>query len=193
MVRLKCRFVCVNKNRLELRSFTKVFNLGACSFKSKELLWGYHNERLSERQSHLSPQQMEVVGSCWAVHYLHIGLFDDICVWLVGCWDSTILISQLQESLDSARWVFWTIAVKTMRKKHHNPVLHIPLCFTRWNKLVDNHLGPICKITELSFPNAQGVWIGLSISKLIAKNCKLWQMGVRGNEASDSSLGNDIV
>jgi hypothetical protein len=89
--------------------------------------------------------------------------------------------------------MLWTLAIETVRKKHDETVLHVPLSFTGDEELIDNNLSTVGEISKLSFPKAKGVWIGLSITKLISQYSKLRKMGVRSNKLSPDSLWHSIV
>jgi hypothetical protein len=66
--------------------------------------------------------------------------------------------------------MLWALAVITVRKKHHEALLDIPLSFTSSNHGIDNNLCSIGEVTKLCFPNCQGVRMSLGITILEAEN-----------------------
>jgi len=133
---------------------------------------------------------MEVVGSCRWLNDLHIGVQQDISI-VVGLTISgheLILVTKKQESLSSAWWVLRSISIISMRQESNQSILDVPLDLSWNDKLIDNDLGSICKVTELRFPKSKGIGMGLCISKLKSKNCKLRQMWVTCHECSFSLL-----
>jgi hypothetical protein len=48
--------------------------------------------------------------------------------------------------------------------------------------LIDNDLSSVGKISELSLPETERVWIGLRVSKLITEHSKFREMRIRGDK-----------
>tara|TARA_B110000503_G_scaffold99557_1_gene148953 strand:+ start:208 stop:420 length:213 start_codon:yes stop_codon:yes gene_type:complete len=69
--------------------------------------------------------------------------------------------------------MLWSLAIKSMRKEHDKSILNIPFCFSGDNKLVNDNLSSVGKVTELCFPEAESVWVSLSVTKLISKDSEL--------------------
>jgi len=89
--------------------------------------------------------------------------------------------------------MLWSLAIKSVRKEHHKTVLNVPLCFSGTNELINNDLSSIRKVTELCLPEAESIWVSLSVSKFVSKDSKLGEMRVRGNELPSHSLRHGVV
>jgi len=60
--------------------------------------------------------------------------------------------------------MLWSISIITMRKESNKSILDVPLHFSRGDKLINDNLGTIGKVTKLSFPQTEGIRMGLGIS-----------------------------
>ena len=138
---------------------------------------------------------MEVICSSWTINDLHILLFQDILVDIVDSivWNYIILITKLEESFHSWWRMFWTLSIISVRQKHYKTILHIPFCLSRTNELINNYLSSIGKITKLSLPNTQRIWVSLWVPQLITKDGKLRKMRVTSNELPSFSYWNNII
>ena len=65
--------------------------------------------------------------------------------------------AQLQETFDAGRGVLGALALVAMREQQHQPRRLVPLDLGGGQELVDDDLGPVYEIAELSFPGHQGV------------------------------------
>lgn len=74
------------------------------------------------------------------------------------------------------------MAIIPMRQKNHKSTLDVPLGLTRTKELIDNSLCSICKVSELGFPDGEGVRGSLGVAVLEAHHCELGQVGVAGLE-----------
>jgi hypothetical protein len=87
-------------------------------FESEKFLWSNHNQWLSKWHSHVSSQEMEIVGSGWWPAYLHISLLKEtlsvIGFWIL--WQFFVLVTHLQVSLNSAWWVLWSSSIIAVRQ-----------------------------------------------------------------------------
>ena len=69
--------------------------------------------------------------------------------------------------------MFRSVAIIAMWQEYHKPILNIPFCFPGAQELIDDDLSTVYEVAELCFPKSKGVWMGLSVSKLVAENGKL--------------------
>ena len=59
--------------------------------------------------------------------------------------------------------------------------------------MIDDYLGAVCEISELRFPNAQGVGARHGVAELISQDRELRKMGVGCDEVTAIvALGNSI-
>ncbi len=65
--------------------------------------------------------------------------------------------AQLQEAFQPGARVLGTLAFVAVRQEQGQAAQAAPLGFTGSDELVDHHLGAIGEITELGFPDDQGV------------------------------------
>lgn len=122
LVLQKCLPSAVLIEVLQLRSGTLV---------SQKLLGSNNDQWLSEWQSHMSSEQVEIVCSVGWHGDFHVDSLEDILV-VIGLsisWDSVILIAKKQVSLSSARGVLWSLTIISMWQEHDEAVLHIPFGF----------------------------------------------------------------
>jgi len=179
---------------LEAETGLEVFKVGVGVSELEELLGGNDNERLSESSTHLSSEQMEVLGSGGAVGNKHVVLFANLVVGFGLSGRHVVGIGQRQVSLDTAGGVFGTLSIVTVRKEKDEAVSNIPLGFTRGNELIDHDLGTVGEITELGFPETQSVGVGLGVPVFETEHGVLREMRVGSDEVSlVTVVRNDVV
>mmetsp|Transcript_13546 Transcript_13546/g.32144 ORF Transcript_13546/g.32144 Transcript_13546/m.32144 type:complete len:542 (-) Transcript_13546:1424-3049(-) len=127
---------------------------------------------------------MEVVGGSRAVDNLHIALLDlhTLIPAKVGN-VMRIFIHLLQEALHSARRMFGSLTIVSVRQEHHETTLTEPLVLSRHNELVDHDLSSVHKVTELSLPKNEAVGVLQTVPVLETKDSKLGEDRVTSNEA----------
>lgn len=94
-----------------------------------------------------------------------------------------MIITQLQEPLNPPTRMLRALSVIPMRKRNNQTSALQPLPLTRSNKLIDNTLRIIRKVTKLRFPHRQSIRRDERISELEAEGTKLGQRGVANDEA----------
>src|SRR5438552_9377112 len=67
--------------------------------------------------------------------------------------------TSLQETLKATAGMFRALAFIAVRQEQNDPARPLPFRFRRDDKLIDNGLGTVGKITKLRFPKAQHVWV----------------------------------
>ena len=78
-----------------------------------------------------------------------------------------------------------TLSIITMRKKHDETTLSQPLRFPRANKLIDNDLCRVRKVTKLRLPQDQSVGMLQRVTEFKAENAVLRKLRVaHGKEVS---------
>ena len=129
---------------------------------------------------------MEVVGSGGRHNNAHVNLLDDVLVVVADAifGNELVLVAKLQVTLSATRRVLRAGTVVTVRQKHHETVLNVPLGLTRADELIDDDLSAISKVTELRLPHGQRVRMSLRIAKLVAEDGEFRQVRVGGNELS---------
>lgn len=135
---------------------------------------------------------MEVLSRGRAVSNNDVSLFQNVAVSLFT--GSIRGVTQLKESLQSGGGVLRTIAVIAVRQEHDQSILNVPLGLSRDDFSINHNLGSIGKISELSFPEAESVGVGLGVTILESKDSVLGQVRASSDEVSDAaSVGDDRV
>jgi len=93
-----------------------------------------------------------------------------------------VIVTELQESLDSARAMFRSLAVHSMRQVHDNSRGLAPLGLGTGDEVVDHDLRTVCKVSELGLPNDQGILVGDRVSVFEAEDSVLAQRGVANGD-----------
>ena len=124
-------------------------------------------KRLAELAQHLPAQDVEIVGRGAAVGHLQI-----------------VLGAQLQIALQPGRRVLRPLALVAVRQKHGQARHTQPLALAGGDELVDQHLGAVGEIAELSLPKGQGPRLGQGKAVLEAQHRHLRQRRVQGFEVS---------
>lgn len=84
-----------------------------------------------------------------------------------------MLVAKLEESLNSTGTVLRTLTIITVGEQEDETLFNVPLSFSRGDHGIDNNLGTIGKITELGFPDGEGVGVGLGVSILVTEDSVL--------------------
>ena len=84
--------------------------------------------------------------------------------------------------------MLWSLSIISVRKEENKSVLNVPLGFSRHQELINDNLSSISEISKLSLPESECVWMSLGVSELVSHNGKFREMGVGGDEFSDSLL-----
>jgi hypothetical protein len=173
-----------------ISSIIEAVEVRLASLVSQQTLRGDQNKRLAVLSVDLSSQNVEVVGGGGAVGDGPVGTLND---FLIGHGRECIevLVGELEETLNTARAVLRSSTLITVRKEHNQTRLTEPLVLTRGDELINDDLGTVGEVTELSLPKDQSVGVFKGVSKLESKLGKLGEGGVR--ELSALALGRDVV
>jgi hypothetical protein len=145
---------------------------------TKQALAEEGDERLAELSVHLATKNVEVVGRSGAEDDLHVAVLV-LAVELLGRWeDAWVLVTELEETLHTAGTVLWTLTIVSVREVHDKTRSLQPLDFSRGNKLIDDTLCVVGKVTKLCLPDDKCVGRGQGVTILKAENTKLAQAGV---------------
>ena len=104
----------------------------------REAFRSHHNQGFDDFAKCLPTDEVKIVGGCCGICDGHI-----------------VLCAKLKESLQPSAGVFGTLAVVAVRKKQSEAGTGAPLGFGGGDVLIDLCLSPVCKITELRFPDNQ--------------------------------------
>ena len=117
----------------------------------------------------LSAENVEQVRRRSRVSNLDIAVLM-LAVQLVSRWENTgILIAKLEITLQSARGVLGTLAIVTVRQRHHETRALEPLRLARGDELVNDTLSVVGEVTELGLPHHESVGRGERVAVLEAK------------------------
>ena len=106
---------------------------------------------------YLSTEDVEQVGGGGHVGNLHVAVLV-LSVNLVGGWvNARILIAKLEVTFQSAGRVLRALTVISMGQRHDETRSLNPFRFTRGNELINDTLGVVGEVTELSFPHDKRV------------------------------------
>ena len=122
---------------------------------------GEDDQRPPEQLFDLSPQHMEKLGRGGRVNDLHV-----------------LVTAKLQITFNAGAGMLRSLTFVAMRQKHGQGAAAIPLGQATGNKLIDDNLGAVGKITELGFPDGQIIWGLHRVAVLKAKYCKLGEHAV---------------
>lgn len=97
-------WIHIVKKKVESGTLGEFLDIRACTLQPEELLRGNNDEWLSKWHSHLSSQDVEVVGSSGTIDDLNVCLLQDVFVVVVHSieWNELILVTKLQVSLSSS-------------------------------------------------------------------------------------------
>lgn len=111
----------------------------------------------TELSVHLSSQNMEQIG--WGSHIsdLHVAVLMLAFQFIWGRIDAGIFVAQLEVSLHTSRRMLRSLSIIAVGQRHDETRSLHPLDFTGSDKLIDDALGVVSKVTELGFPDDQGI------------------------------------
>ena len=81
-----------------------------------------------------------------------------------------VLIRELKEAFRTTAAVFGALTLETVGKKHRETAHTLPLLFARSDKLIDDDLSAVAKVTELSLPHDETIWTLETVSVFKAKD-----------------------
>lgn len=168
---------------------------------TKKRLGSHDDKRLPEGQGSLPSENMEIVCRVGADSHDHVDVYQlldsklFLFRWKVlriitkyfkftaSLSNTTTLSSlcipgHLQESLRPGRAVLWPHPLHPMGQQHDQPTLPDPLALPAGNKLVNDTLGSVGKVSKLSLPQHQGIGVCHGVAKLKPKDTVLRQGAV---------------
>jgi hypothetical protein len=136
---------------------------------TEERLGEEEDKGLAELSVHLATQKMEQVGWLCGVGNLDVAVLV-LAVKLLRCReDARVFVAELQVTLHTSRGVLRTLAIVTVGQAHDETRALQPLDLTRRNKLVNNDLSSVGKVTELGLPHDKSVGRRERVSVLESK------------------------
>ena len=166
-----CRTALLDQS-LELRPRNHLVIAGAALRQTQQGLGRHDDERLPEGQTDLSSQDVEIVGRCGAVGNDHVDvaqLFDGELFFhrreVLG-----VVGAKLQKPFRTRRGVLRTHAFHAVRQQHDQSRLANPLGLAAGQELIDDALGGVGEVSELRFPQHQGVRVRHGVAQLEAKD-----------------------
>jgi hypothetical protein len=121
---------------------------------------------LAELTVHLATQEMEVVRGFGAVRNLKVAVLVLALELLRRREDTRVLVDELQVTLHTTRRVLRTLSIVAVRQAHDETRTLKPLDLTRGNKLINDNLSGVGKVTELSLPHDESVGRGKRVTIL---------------------------
>lgn len=101
---------------------------------------------------------MEQVRRRGHVGDLHVAVLVE-AIQLVLAWvDTGLLVRELEVTLHTTGRMLGSLSVVSVGKGHDKSRSLHPLDFTGSDELIDNTLGIVGKVTELSLPHNEGIW-----------------------------------
>ena len=93
-----------------------------------------------------------------------------------------MVIAELQETLEPSARVLGALTVVAMGEVHYQARTLQPLAFPRRDELIDDALGIVGKVTELSFPDGEEVGRDEGVPEFEAQRTVLGERGVAYHE-----------
>mmetsp|Transcript_13005 Transcript_13005/g.26709 ORF Transcript_13005/g.26709 Transcript_13005/m.26709 type:complete len:329 (+) Transcript_13005:76-1062(+) len=172
-------FIPLIVSTLEAGSSTHVLQTRHASFKAQQVLWRYHNQRLTKVTVNLPPQAMEIVGRSRAVNDLPVGFLNlGACIATHGRNVVWILFYHLEVAFEAARRVLGSLAIISMRKQENQSTLTKPFVLSGCDKLIQHNLSSVDEVSKLCLPEDKGVGVLQRITVLKSKYSKFRQNGV---------------
>jgi len=157
---------------------------------AEKSLGRHDDERLAELAVDLSAEGMEVVGRSGNVANLPVGLLDGTAVFERRN-DIGVVVGLLEEALETSGRVLGALAFVAVREEHNETRLLLPLVFLRSQKLVDDDLGTVSEVAELSLPENESIGGFERVAEFKAKDAEFGEVRVRDGEGG--LVGGDIV
>ena len=120
----------------------------------------------------MSAKNVEHVGWLGKIRYLHVAVLMLAIEFIWRRENSWVFVTELKVSLHTSRRMFRTLTIVTVRQAHDQTTTLKPLGLARSDKLVNDTLGVVGEITELSLPDNQGIGRRQAISILETKPVK---------------------
>ena len=118
----------------------------------------------SELSVHLATEDVEEVSRRGHICDLHVAVLMLAIKRIFGWENAGIFVAKLKVSLHSARRMLRSLAIVAMGERHDQTGALEPFDFAGRDELIDDALTIVGKVTELGFPDDQGVRRGKRIS-----------------------------
>src|SRR6267378_1165024 len=109
---------------------------------SQQTFWRHDHKRFAPGADCLTPHAMEILSGRCRINDLHI-----------------VFGAEMQKSFETRAGMLRTLAFKAMGQQQNEAAEAFPFVFRAGDELIDDWLGGIPEITELSFPENQPVRI----------------------------------
>jgi hypothetical protein len=96
--------------------------------------------------------------------------------------DARILVAELEEALETARRVLWTLAVEAVRQRHDETGALDPLLLASSNELINDALRVVGEVTELGLPHDEAIGVGQRVAVFETEGAILAERRVRNDE-----------
>jgi len=120
----------------------------------------------------LSSQDVEQVGGGGRVGDLDVAVLVLAIQLVLRREHAGLLVAELEPPLQSAGRVLWTLAVVAMWQRHDQTGSLQPLGLSRSDELINDTLGVVGKVTELSLPHHESVGRGQGVSVFETKTAR---------------------
>lgn len=124
---------------------------------AQETLGEEEDKRLAEVTVNLATKDVEVVRWSRGVDNLHVAILMLTLNLFLGGEVVGMVITQLQETLNSAAGMLRALTIITVGEVNNQTSTLKPFPFASRNELVNDTLGVVGKVTELRFPDGQGI------------------------------------
>jgi hypothetical protein len=153
---------------------------------SQQALGCHDDQWLSEGHRDLSAEDVEIVGWCRAVGDDPVDVVELSDGEFVAFWWEVVGIvrGHLQEALETGGGVFRSHSLHAMRQQHDQATLTHPLGLSGAHELIDDALGCVVEVTELSFPEDEGVGVGHRVAELKSEHAVFRQRAVADSVGS---------
>ena len=159
----------VGDEPLEVRLAGEIREVRAGKRVAEKCLGEEDDERLAELAVHLSSQDVEQICGGGHVGNLHVAVLVLAVELLSRGKDTGVFVAELEVSLDSARRVFGSLPVVTVGKRHYQTSTLEPFGLSGSDKLINDTLSVVGKITELRLPHDERIGRSERVSVLETK------------------------
>lgn len=130
------------------------------------------DQRFAEGQRDLSTQNVEQIGWRCAVGNDPVDVVELADGKFFGFgWEVVGIVgAHLQEAFDATRRMLRSHAFHAVRQQHHQATLTHPFRLAAGDELIDDALGGVGEIAELSLPDDKSIWIGHAVAQFEAEH-----------------------
>ena len=127
----------------------------------QQALWRHDDKRFAKLAGKLPAKNVKILCRGRQIYDLHI-----------------LLGAELEKTLETRAAVLRTLPFVAVRQQHHEITPSLPFRFRRTDELINDHLRPISKITELRFPQHEGILAGHRVAVFKTQDCELGEVAV---------------